>query len=75
MIRLLIKGDLDTAHRATVNRGMETISSWKLHRDCTIGYTRDEYWREVMNWFGEPGQAPFPPGSLLHFALDQKEDS
>lgn len=76
MIQLMIKGDVRVAIAALEKRQIEPIAgSFKTHNDVMLVMVRDGDWKKVSDWFGEPGTAPYPPGSLLHYQLDCRENT
>jgi hypothetical protein len=75
MIRLLIRGSrFVAAHEIWARKfyGAEykpTTSTPTL----SVYYVPNFYLDRVAAWFAEPGKAPFPPGTLLHYVVPRED--
>ncbi len=88
MIRLIVKGDRETAVKAASDRGIpfefrNEIKPKDLYPEfTTVGLTSECYLEKVSKWFVEDishaspwgnGQG-YPVGSLLHYASEELSD-
>lgn len=67
---LVIKGNAIVAHESAGKRGFEglrTISASGA-TECTVLSGEHYDSTAAHRWLGEPGSAPYPTGSLLHFS-------
>lgn len=80
-VHLLVKGDEQTARDAVESWGFYVDDAYLANvtfRTCVIevdledskqfGSERDAI-SEIARWFGVPGQAEFPDGTLLHYSF------
>lgn len=67
-LSLVVKGDKHTAAKAASARGIPMAFKTETAHGETVGHVGTQHLDKVHKWFSEPGTAPFPPGSLLHFA-------
>lgn len=67
MIRLLVKGSKDEACAAARQRKVELLEATERTPTETFCLAELSQARRIYDWFGDPGQAPFPPGTLLYF--------
>ena len=72
MISLIIKGDAEDARKAGYDRAVylnELVSVLDGHYTSANTENFCEY--AVVKWFCETldGQAPYPPGTLLHYTF------
>lgn len=72
--RLIIKGTLLEAATAAAERNVSLVGvSTKLGlRDEVLAQTNSDLIL-VAGWFAEPGEAPFPQGTLLTFSVKDKD--
>jgi hypothetical protein len=69
MITLIIKGDMVAAALAASAHSVK-LCSMHMHprfREC-IAYADSTALRNVVAWFCEPGEAPFPDGALTFYS-------
>jgi len=66
LVRLTIKGTPEDARKAASARGVELSEVVQRPNEYTIAQALMKP-SQVSEWFGEPGSAPFPVGSLLLF--------
>lgn len=70
MIGILVKGCYHDAEAAAIERGIRV--HWTHDRETgseMYGQVADSLHDQIAAWFQEPGQAPFPVGTLLHYSL------
>lgn len=69
-ILLIIKGDKFVAASAATARGIPMIfERERIGGEETTGVVSSDFRAKVVSWFTEePGQAPFPQGTLLFYS-------
>jgi hypothetical protein len=72
-LSLIVKGDRFQAALAAADRGIPAVFVRQIERE-TILQVSGAFRDYVARWFHEPGQAPFPPGTLLSFAEGRAAD-
>lgn len=68
MITLIIKGDMSAASLAASAHGVK-LASLHAHpqfREC-IGVASADALPQIIEWFCEPGEAPFADGALTFY--------
>jgi len=63
---MIVKGTFEDAEKAAKVHGIELLPVyWKLDGDVTT-FTKSDL-TKVVAWYSEPGEAPYPPGTLLFY--------
>lgn len=81
LITLNVKGTMAEAQAALQAHGIE----FKLAKDLGIGclsgdnmvqflVNGDSYCVQVAGWYAQAGNAPFPPGTLLHYRWHEENE-
>lgn len=66
MIRILVKGTPEDAHKAATARGIPLFDVAPLHADRCIAEVPETYRMDVIRWMCEPHRpAPYPAGTLM----------
>lgn len=73
MIKLYVKGTQAEARAAAHDRGI-VVKDGVYNPIQTVLLTHETFLKKVTDWFCEPGFAPYPPGSLLHYVMPEKSD-
>jgi hypothetical protein len=87
MIRLIIKGTVEEARAALDQRRISTammlvdlggevdaIVNESDLREGPSGPVEVSNMDTIARWFNEPGKAPFPPGTLMHYAVHKAKE-
>jgi hypothetical protein len=79
MISFIVKGSIEDARKSASERCI-AVHSLTYHRVGGIvgechGKVTDEYTGQMIRWFCEPGDAPFPLGTLLHYSLPKESSN
>lgn len=67
MIHVVIRGNRFEAARAAADRKIGLAFDRELRPNETTGRVGDHNHAALLAWFSEPGEAPFPVGTLLFF--------
>lgn len=68
MITMIVKGDEAAVFEAAHARGVELTSITPHSRfdECIVS-TYDQFLDLVVDWYCEPGEAPFPHGAMTYY--------
>ncbi len=72
-VKLIVKGTIDDVVSEAQKRGfkLSDLSRFQAHSSngtCTLSVDEGRM-ADVIDWFCEPGEAPYPVGTLLHYQL------
>lgn len=71
-ISCIVKGNGFQATKAASDRGIPFTFQTENKSQQTVGIVDVQFYEEIVAWFTETGNAPFPIGSLLFYTTHGK---